>query len=115
MQPKILTHNLREYEDAIGIVIDDELEMYGVWNYDARYSQCKLQKGDSITYAWIPHQMAVLNKVLSLKNDNGWKVIKVGHTLSEIRLKKQQSQMCDTRDISDIDIRKIEKTGRVFG
>jgi|TARA_Y100000310_G_scaffold109018_1_gene107397 hypothetical protein len=48
------------------------------------YTQCKLQRGNVISYSWIPKKFAVKNKYLKLKDNgkwtNGWQVIEVWST-----------------------------------
>lgn len=46
------------------------------------YTQCKLQKNRVFQIAWIPSTFAVVNKYIKIKNDNGWKVIKIFNTIS---------------------------------
>lgn len=42
------------------------------------YKQCVLKKGNSQTVSWIPEQYAKVDKILSLKEDDGWQVLHVG-------------------------------------
>lgn len=42
------------------------------------YKQCVLKKSNVQTISWIPEQYAKVDKILSLKEDDGWKVVEVG-------------------------------------
>ena len=41
------------------------------------FRQCVLQKCKKKQTAWIPEQFAHVNKVLKIKNEDGWKVVEV--------------------------------------
>ena len=58
------------------------------------YTQCKLEKENTHTTAYIPSKFAKLNKIVKIKTDDGWdcgwKVIFVGHTINEVTNVRQQ-------------------------
>lgn len=47
-----------------------------------KYYQCKLEKWNCETTAWLPEKFSILNKIVKIKIDekweNGWKVVEVG-------------------------------------
>jgi len=45
------------------------------------HTQCRMQRGNIHTIAWIPSIFAVVGKYLKLRGEDGWEVISAGHTL----------------------------------
>lgn len=66
------------------------------------YRQCRLQKGDHTQTSFIPEAFARLNKVLRLKDDDGWKVVEVGSRINEELVKRLERDHLTQREGSDI-------------
>ena len=71
------------------------------------YCQCLLEKNGDLLTTWIPKKFAVVDKILKIKNDdgwdNGWKVIKVGELLlNEESVASNSLDYRRTREASDI-------------
>lgn len=41
------------------------------------YTQCKLRRIHTEQIAWIPSELAIVGKLLKIRNVHGWKVIEV--------------------------------------
>jgi len=44
------------------------------------YRQCTLQKGPTSQVAWIPEELAKVNKHVKIGDDDGWKVLEASTT-----------------------------------
>jgi hypothetical protein len=45
------------------------------------HTQCRMQRKNVHTIAWIPSEFAVVDKYLKLRGENGWQVKSSGHVL----------------------------------
>jgi len=66
------------------------------------HKQCELQKGAVHTVSWIPESRAKIGKILSLKGDNGWKVLSVGTRMDSKLVLENSQDHKSQRDGSDI-------------
>lgn len=69
-------------------------------------TQCKLQRGNKITYSWIPKKFAVKGKFIKLKNDgvweDGWQVVEVWSTRTAEETAARRDDYKHQRKASDI-------------
>lgn len=71
------------------------------------YKQCKLNRNDTITTAWIPETLAKVGKYVELKEDqgwvNGWRIEEVSNIrLEESVMLERAEDHKRTRKASDI-------------
>tara|TARA_Y100000034_G_scaffold137002_1_gene218245 strand:+ start:5502 stop:5705 length:204 start_codon:yes stop_codon:yes gene_type:complete len=57
------------------------------------FKQCTLQKGITSQTSWIPEKFAVKGNYLRLKDDDGWKVLDVGASMTDEQIKAQQQRV----------------------
>lgn len=55
-------------------------------------TQCKLKRGTETQTSWIPSKFAQKDRVLRLKDEEGWVVEEVGGTLSKDMIKAQEKR-----------------------
>ena len=71
------------------------------------YAQCKMKK-DNVWYtAWIPKKMAVKNKIIKIRHDdgiweNGWKIMEVYGQETYEDLNSQSQEYKTHREVTDI-------------
>lgn len=65
------------------------------------YTQCKLQREDLISVAYIPSKFAILDKTIHI-NDIAWKVIETYDTKSDEYIKSHENDYKKQRRMSDI-------------
>ena len=51
-----------------------------------KYTQCRLENGSRYRVAWVPPQFAVVDKVLTICNEEGWIVKAVYSTKSDYEI-----------------------------
>ena len=64
--------------------------------------QCKLKKGNTTQYSWIPEKFANKGKFVKLKDDDGWKVIEVYSRENSKFVNERQMDYKHQRKVSDI-------------
>lgn len=66
------------------------------------YVQCRLQRGNTFTTAWIPSVFAKVGQYLRIKSVDGWKVVGVGKYLNHKVLFPMSSEYRHHRNVTDI-------------
>jgi len=66
------------------------------------HRQCKLQKGISFTYSWIPEKFAKVGNCVKLKDDNGWQVVNVFGIMDSKKVQERSIDYRNQRKVSDI-------------
>jgi len=66
------------------------------------HRQCKLQKGITFQYSWIPEKFAKVGNYVRLKDDDGWKVVEVFSTMDSKKVQERSIDYRNQRKVSDI-------------
>lgn len=66
------------------------------------HRQCKLQKGITFQYSWIPDKYAKLGKYIKLKDDDGWEVVEVFSIMDSKKVQERSTDYRNQRKVSDI-------------
>jgi len=77
------------------------------------HTQCKLQRGNSLTVSWIPTRYAVKNSYVKLQDEagvwiDGWQVLETWTTLPTEVVTARERDWAHQREASDIDRRKTK-------
>jgi hypothetical protein len=66
------------------------------------YVQCQLSRGTTRRTAWLPQKFAVVNRVLKIKDEDGWRVEICGEKMEEKEPEERSRDYLHQREASDV-------------